>query len=125
MIFYWKRLSIYNQTEFFSTRIEYRKFRIKPSISFTPDDSTRDFLSFKASTLYEDYNRSANPINDTSSFEKFFQEADIAHGLIFKGNRKRRFQKVTLVVDPGFQYIEKSRGAFQWYMIKLEDYFKQ
>ena len=41
-----------------------------PVISFVPDDSIRDFLGFNATTIYEEYNLSPNPV-DILSFDTF------------------------------------------------------
>ena len=41
-----------------------------PVISFVPDDSIRDLLGFNATTIYEEYNLSPNPV-DILSFATF------------------------------------------------------
>ena len=92
-----------------------------PLISFTPDDSIRDPLGFNASTMYEEYNLSPNPI-DILSFDSFFIECDIALGMIFSGNRSGIIHSFTMDVDPGYKYIEKFRGGVQWYMLDTEDF---
>ena len=58
--------------------------RQEPLISFTPDDSIRDFLGFNASTPYEEHNLPPNPF-DILSFHNIFLKTDIAQGMIFIG----------------------------------------
>ena len=48
-----------------------------PIISFMFDDSLKDLLGFNATTLYEDYTKSSNPV-DIISFDNIFIETDIA-----------------------------------------------
>ena len=55
-------------------------------LRFLPNDCIRDPLRFIATTLYEKYIQSPNPV-DILSFDNFFLETDIAQGLIFKGKR--------------------------------------
>ena len=45
--------------------------RQEPLISFLPDDSTRNFLGFNATTKYNEYNLKPNPV-DILSFDNFF-----------------------------------------------------
>ena len=46
-------------------------------INFTPDDSIQDLLGFNASTIYEEYKLSPNPV-DTLSFDNTFFDTTIA-----------------------------------------------
>ena len=46
-------------------------------INFTPDDSIQDLLGFDASTIYEEYKLSPNPV-DTFSFDNTFLDTTIA-----------------------------------------------
>ena len=55
------------------------------------------------------------------SFDNFFPECDISQGLIFKGKRSGIIHNFTMVVDPGYKYIEKFRGGVQWYMMESTD----
>ena len=48
-------------------------------------------------------------------------EPDIAQGLLFKGKRTGLFHNFTIDFDPGYKYIEKLRGGFQWYMMQSKD----
>ena len=77
----------------------------RPIIRFMFDDSIRDLLGFNASTLYEEYNLSPNPV-DILSFDNFFLETDIAQGVISKGKRSGIIHSFTMDVHPGYQYIE-------------------
>ena len=71
-----------------------------PLISFLPNDSIRNLLSFNAVTLYEDYNLSLNPV-DTLSFDNIFLETDITQGMIFRGKRNGIIHNWTMTHDPG------------------------
>ena len=91
-----------------------------PLISFLPDDSIRSLLGFNASTIYEEYNLSPNPV-DILSFDNIFIECDIAQGMIFKGKRSGIIHNFTMNVDPGYKYIDKFHGGVQWYMVETKD----
>ena len=90
------------------------------AISFIPDDSIRDLLGFKKSSIYEKHNLSPKPV-DIISFDKTFIETDIAKRMIFKGKRSGIIQKFTMDVDPGYNYIEKFHGGLKWYMMESKD----
>ena len=81
-----------------------------PKITFIPDDSVRSLLGFKATTIYEEYNLSPNPV-DILSFDSFFHETGVAQGMIFRGKRSGINHIFTKDVDPGYKYIEKFRGG--------------
>ena len=57
-----------------------------PLISFLTDDSIRSLLGFEATTIYEEYNLSHNPV-DKLSFDNSFLECDIAQEMNFKRRR--------------------------------------
>ena len=88
-------------------------------ITFAPDDSI-DLSGFNKTTIYGEYNLSPNPV-DILSFDNIFPECDIAQGMIFKGKRSGIIHKFTMDVDRGYKYIEKFRGAVQWYMMESKD----
>ena len=90
------------------------------AISFIPDDSIRDLLGFNKTSIYEKYNLSPKPV-DIISFDNNFIETDIARGLIFRGKRSGIIHNFAMDVDPGYKYIEKFRGAKQWYMMESKD----
>ena len=77
-----------------------------PVLTFVPDDSIRDLLGFKKTTIYEEYNLSPNPV-DILSFDNIFVECDIAQGMNFKDKRSGIIHNFTMDVDPGYKYIEK------------------
>ena len=91
-----------------------------PVITFVPDDSIRDLLGFKKTTIFEEYNLSQNPV-DIISFDNIFLQCDIAEGMIFGGKRSGIIHNFTTDVDPGYKYIEKFRGGVQWYMMESKD----
>ena len=72
-------------------------FTIKPNFSTQgsiiqisrgePDDSSGKYLCFNASTIYQEYNLSPNPV-DIISFDNIFLERDIAQVMIFKGDNQ-------------------------------------
>ena len=70
--------------------------------------------------MFEDYNLSPNPV-DILSFDNIFLESNIPRGMIFKGKRSGIIHNFTMDVDPGYKYIEKFRGGFQWYMMESKD----
>ena len=72
--------------------------------------------------IYENYNLSDKPV-DKLSCDNFFLETDIAHGIIFKGQRLGIIHNFTMDVDPGYEYIKKFRGGVQWYMMETKDFF--
>ena len=75
--------------------------RQEPVITFLPDDSLRDLLGFSASTVFEEYNLSSNPVNpDLLSIDKTFLQCDTAHGMIFTGNRSGIIHNFTMDFDP-------------------------
>ena len=41
--------------------------------------------------------------------------------MIFKGKRSGIIHNFTMDVDPGYKYIERFRGGFQWYMMENKD----
>ena len=90
------------------------------AISFKPSDSIGSLLGFNKRTKYEEYNLSDNPV-DILSFDNIFLECDIAEGMIFRGRRSGIFHNFTTDVDPGYKYIEKFRGNFQWCMMESKD----
>ena len=92
-----------------------------PINSSLPNDSIRNVLGFNATTLYEEYNLSPNPL-DILSFDNIFLECDNAQGMIFKGERSGIIYNFTMDVDPGYKYIEKFRGGVQWYMMESKDF---
>ena len=53
----------------------------RPIISFLPEDIIGDILGFNASTIYEEYNLSPNPV-DILLFDNIFLECDIAQCMI-------------------------------------------
>ena len=83
-----------------------------PVIAFLPGDSIRDLLGFNKTTIYEEYNLSPNPV-DVLSFDKNFQEGNIAQGMIFRGKSFEIIHNFTVDVDPGYKYIEQIRGGVQ------------
>ena len=52
----------------------------------------------------------------------FFFETDIAQGMIFKGERSGIIHNFTMVVDPGYKYIEKFTAGNQWYLMDTKDF---
>ena len=91
-----------------------------PVITVLPDDSIRDFLGFKKTTIFEEYNLSPYPV-DILSFDNTFLECDIAQVMIFRGKRPGIIHNFTMDVNPGYKYIEKFRGGVQWYMMESKD----
>ena len=71
-----------------------------PIITFVPEDSIRDLLGLKKTTIYEEYNLSPNPV-DILSFDNIFLECDIAQGMIFRGKRSGLIRNFTM--DAGIQ----------------------
>ena len=59
-----------------------------PLISCFPNDNIRDLLGFNATTIYEEYNLSPNPVDILSFDNNLFLETNIAHGMIFEGRRR-------------------------------------
>ena len=74
--------------------------RQEPLISFLLDDSIRNLLGFNASTIYEEYNLSPNPV-DILSLDKIFIETDIAKGMIFKDRQSGIIHDFKMDVDAG------------------------
>ena len=91
-----------------------------PIINFMFDDSIRDVLGFNARTIYEEYNRSPNPV-DILSFDNIFLECDIAQGMIFKGRKSNILHIWTMTIDPVYKYVEKISGGSSWYMMQSKD----
>ena len=91
-----------------------------PVITFVPNDSLRNILGFNATTKYEAYNPSPNPI-DILSIDKIFLECNIAQNLIFKVKRSGVFHNFTMDVSPGYKYLEKFRRKVQNYMMESKD----
>ena len=59
-------------------------------IAFTPDDSIRDHLGFKAVVFFEIFNLSPNPV-DILPIDNIFMECDIARGKIYRANKVTLF----------------------------------
>ena len=89
-------------------------------VSFMFDDNIKHLLEFNARTLYEEYNSSTNPV-DILSFDKFFLDCDIDHGMIFKGRKSNIIHNWTMTVDPGYKYVEKFSGGIRWYMMQSKN----
>ena len=112
-------------------------FRIKPNFSklgsiveilpkrsiigFVFDDNIGNFLRFNETILWQEYNLSPNPV-DSLPFDNVFLGTDVAHGMIFRGNRAAIIHNFTMDVDPGYNSIEKFRGGIQWYMMETKDF---
>ena len=92
-----------------------------PIIGFVFDDSIGNLLGFNETILWEEYNLSPNAV-DILSFDNIFIETDIAQGMIFKGKRTGIIHNFTMVVDPGYKYIEKFRGGVSWYTVETKDF---
>ena len=73
-----------------------------PIISFASDDTIRNFLGFRETILYQEYNLSNNPV-DILSFDNIFIHTNITQGLIFKGKRSGIIHNFTMDVDPGYK----------------------
>ena len=91
-----------------------------PIKSFMFDDCKKDHLGFHAITLYEEYNLSTNPV-DILSFDDIFLECDFAQGLISKGRKSNIVHNWTMIVDPGYKYVEKISGGISWYIMQSKD----
>ena len=48
-------------------------------------------------------------------------ECDIVQGMVFRGKRGGRHQKLTMDVDPGYKYSRKNRGGLQWFKMGSKD----
>ena len=59
--------------------------RQEPIVSFSPVDNIRDLLAFSASTKYDEYDLSPNPV-DMISCDTIFLETDIAQRMTLKVN---------------------------------------
>ena len=90
-------------------------------ITFPTDESIRNLKGFNASTIYEEYHPSYNPVDILSS-DSILLETDIAQGMIFKGKRSGKIQNFTMDVDPRYNYIKKVRGGVHWYMMESKDF---
>ena len=91
-----------------------------PMISFAVDDGVGILLGFNEILLWANYNLSPIPV-DILSFDYIFIHTDIARGLIFKNKRNDIIHNFSMDIDPGYNYIEKFRGGFQWYMMDSKD----
>ena len=89
-------------------------------LRYLPIVCTRDLLGFNATTLYEEYILSPNPV-DILLFDNNFLEIDIAQGMIFKGNRSAMIHNFKIDVHPGYKDFEKFRGGVQWHMMESKD----
>ena len=92
-----------------------------PIIGFVFDDNIDNFLGFNETILRQEYNLSPNPV-DILSFDNVFNETDVAHGMIFRGNRAAIIYIFTMDVDPGYNYIKNFRGGIQWCMMEVKDF---
>ena len=90
-------------------------------ISFSPNDSIKDLLGFKPTTLSEEYNLSTNPV-DILLFDKMLLATDIAQGMIYEGKRSKMIQNFIMDVDLGYKYIEKLRVGVQWFLMESKDF---
>ena len=90
-------------------------------ISFAHDDSIRDLIGFDSRAKYEKCNLTQIPV-DFLPFDNMFLKCDIAQGMIFRGNENGINPIFTMDVDPGYKYIEKSKGGFQWYMMETKHF---
>ena len=84
------------------------------------DESIRDFLGFKARTLYEEYILSPDPV-DIISFNNLFIETDVARGMIFKGKRSGIIMNFSISASPGYKCICRFEGGVEWYMMESKD----
>ena len=71
-------------------------------IAFVPGDTVGDLLGFNKTTIFEEYNLSANPV-DILSFDNIFIETDIARAMTFKGKRTGLKLNFTMDVNPGYE----------------------
>ena len=102
------------------TQVDY-PFKIEPNYStlssiiqisrheFYPKEGIGALFGFNATTKYEKYNLSPNPV-DILSFDKTSKETDIARGMIFRSKGAERFHNFTMDVDLGNNQIEKLLG---------------
>ena len=84
----------------------FEKSNEESAISFIPDDSIRNLLGFKRTSIYEKYKKSPNPV-DIISFDNIFIESNIAQGVIFKGRKSGVIHNFTMKVNPGYEYVER------------------
>ena len=91
-----------------------------PIIGLVFEDSIGNLLGFNETILWEEYNLSPNPV-DILSFDNIFIETDIAKGMIFKGRQTGIIHNFTMVVDPGYKYIERFRGGVFWFVMVSKD----
>ena len=82
-----------------------------PVITFVTDDSIRDLLGLNKTTIYEEFNLPANPV-ESLSFDNIFLECDIAQGIIHNW---------TMTIDPGYKYVESFTRGITWYMMEFKD----
>ena len=88
-----------------------------PINTFVTDDSIKEFVVFKKTTINGKYNLPPNRV-DILSFENILFECDITQVIIFKGRRSSIILYFTMDVDPGYKFIENFRGGNQWCMIE-------
>ena len=63
--------------------------------------------------FYREYNLSPNPV-DILSFDNNFLERDIAKGTIYKQKRSKILHNWTMLVSPGYKYVESLAGDNTW-----------
>ena len=66
------------------------------------NDSIGTLLGFNETILYDEYNRSPNPVDILPS-DNIFVECNMAQGLIFAGERSGKIHNFTMDVDPGYK----------------------
>ena len=91
-----------------------------PIISFTFDDTIRNFLGFRETILNQKYNLSHSRV-DILSFNNTFLEGDIAQKMIFKRKRSGILHRFPMDNTPGFKVIEKFRGGVPWYIMESKE----
>ena len=79
----------------------------------------RDLSGSNASTLYEEYYLSPDPV-DIFSLDYFFLETAIEKGMIFRGNRTGIIFNFTLNVGPVCKNIAKFGGGIQGIRWKIK-----
>ena len=93
-----------------------------PLFSFRTNDSIRNLLGFNATTIYEKYNLSHNPL-DILSFAKTLINTDNAQDMIFRSKRSRVIHNCSMSVDPCYKHTEKFRGGNIWFMMESKFFF--
>ena len=97
---------------------------IKPQgaiIGFVFDDSISNLLGFRETMLFKEYILSVNSV-DILSFDKIFLECDIAKAMLFTGERSNIFHNWTMMVDPGYKYLEKFAEGVTSYKMETNDF---